>query len=56
VDDLEEAQTPGGRRESLVDKDVDRIGVIDGKEPRLVEISSLPQLLGYLENVATVRG
>ena len=31
-----------GRRESLVDEHLDRIGMVDGKEPELVEIGSLP--------------
>ena len=54
VDDLEEAQTPGGGRESLVDKDVDRVGVIDREQPQLVEIGCFPELLGDLEDVAAI--
>ena len=44
---------PGGTKR-LVDEDVDRIGMIDGDELHLVGVRGLPELLGELEDVASV--
>ena len=49
---LIETEPGSRRRESLVYKDFDRIGVIDREEPQLIEVRGLPQLLGDLQDVA----
>src|SRR5579859_3246922 len=57
MDDLVEMQFPGrDRRETLVDKDVHRIGVIDREQPQLIEVRGFPQLFSNLEDVAAVAG
>ncbi len=54
LDRLVEPQPARHGREPLVDKNVDRVRVIDGEQPQLIEIRGFPQLLGHLEDIASV--
>jgi len=53
--DLEEVKPDGsGRHETLVHEHVHRIRVVDGEQLDLVGVRGLPELLGELEDVASI--